>query len=1170
MYTPFPGETFFSHLILFNDFTQESPFDAFLPIDGNYTAHGFSVSSAECPFLSLGALVFPDMSHTMQFVGSNSDCYSYDPVSFGISDPALVIHSNLKNDRLPLGSLLNLQNNTADDMTTVFSKEMDAGFVSVLHSVQVSVFSGVLSATARIEDSVIEMSGESDVFGFPARVNLSADTNSTEWDDLIFTVDGEMLSGDGSFVNALFNGVLGNLQVLAESGTSRLALADRSLNQAIERLNDTRRQYMEAEANARDNNAFYNSALLEIKRTQDRLVAVEVLFNSSEGEVQTLEQDLNRICTEKFCKSECKRGNISRNCSKPTFINQTSRCPTVVREKRQVRVRPFIKEITSWEWVTVCQTQSKTECFKMQCPVGEKTTCNSRCVPKSVLEQVYNWKTVEVEVRTFTTCTLTLFNSSIPQVCREEVDCAVFAPNNSCIQANADCKKARELALKEVERARENSTQVLRELVDARRRLSLAQTNAATAKVRLNIAEQRRDKLSATLQTIEDATEITVTVHDQTLQQIKPLLTVDEILKENKGDMHQVFDITNITFSSVFSKESPRSLRLVIAYETPYNSMRYEDSYIYLEFLKDENLELIVRQIIATAFSSTSKRSVHLNKRQVSEAITRREIFASRCVDIFNTQLFFTDLHEKLEDIRESIDTTRSTIDESFENIESDSDPSLSLTVNLTVLETEFNTTTTAQDLSGSDDEEVNAYLDLIGSYKDLSMESLRSLERTAFSEWQASMEYLYSESGSVGDYVCSGFADCLQTAVNELCSLISLTPEHELHEEFLYQADVLTAAKENVLDLAISTNLSINEALANIAPIIEVANVFATDNYWCSDPPVMVVELPPVVNVSLDDSLRLTCEAESDLLVAYEWRKNGNILPGFNTNELVLDNAQRLDSGNYTCFASNPVGSAESITTSVSVYELPEFYLLPVSVATYFGDDNGAWFGCNASASPNPGWRWYYRATEELEWTEIEGEDTNELFILDPQQEHEGWYTCEAFNYHGSIRADSVSLTLLPFSISLQQFLLGFSISVPNFEDDPSCSFDDLYDSVYDLVTETLGPDVTTLDDFNITNVYPENYDVVFSLTSENATTRYLHLMSFGEIANLALPKVVDLHKYVDVATTAFSRDVVRSVCQARDYSISPGSFFVDKLTYICPDGQRLNSDYLLCCKFF
>ena len=251
----------------------------------------------------------------------------------------------------------------------------------------------------------------------------------------------------------------------------------------------------------------------------------------------------------------------------------------------------------------------------------------------------------------------------------------------------------------------------------------------------------------------------------------------------------------------------------------------------------------------------------------------------------------------------------------------------------------------------------MDAYIDLIRIFENKSVEAVQALEDTIFSEWQASMEFLYSESGSMGEVSCNGFADCLQTSVDELQSLVGLTPEAELSEEFVSLLPSLSMAVNSVLELALSSNISINEALDRIRPIITITDAYATDNYWCNEPPVMTIQPPPEVNISLGDTLTLLCETESDLAVTYEWKKDGNVMPQFKSSILVIENIQRLDSANYTCFANNPVGSAESVTTSVTVYELPEFYLLPQSVATYYGDGNGAWFACNASAWPFPGW---------------------------------------------------------------------------------------------------------------------------------------------------------------------------------------------------------------------
>ena len=90
----------------------------------------------------------------------------------------------------------------------------------------------------------------------------------------------------------------------------------------------------------------------------------------------------------------------------------------------------------------------------------------------------------------------------------------------------------------------------------------------------------------------------------------------------------------------------------------------------------------------------------------------------------------------------------------------------------------------------------------------------------------------------------------------------------------------------------------------------------------------------------------------------------------------------QRVDSGNYTCVASNPVAVVSSLNASVIVYELPVFYLEPSSLTVYAGNESGAFFACNATAWPYPGWRWYFRRTEDSSWTVDEGEITNELSL--------------------------------------------------------------------------------------------------------------------------------------------------------------------------------------------
>ena len=781
-------------------------------------------------------------------------------------------------------------------------------------------------------------------------------------------------------------------------------------------------------------------------------------------------------------------------------------------------------------------------CIEEDCPVGVDKTCYGKCVPVATSRvPVFNWRIVEVEVPSFENCTVQLFNSSVPSTCCENVTCAVRAPDPSCELNNTRCRTLRENRAQNEMSIREEGRQLFQQLLEARKNLSLAQTAQRRAGVEYERFEQRREHLEMSLERLKYAVSNSIKVKERTLEEVGPLLRVYESGRES--DYSNIFSIDNITFSEKLIN-SPTSLVFDMRFQTliDNNVKHYEVSYFYISSQTEEiNFERFSDGIIQTTLAGDSKRSTKWLqarlRRQTVVDLSPREVFDSRCAHVSNTQLFFAEIQARLAEVQASFDAAGEGTRELSDSL---------------------------NDQGSSEDEEFQAYLDLIRDYEDLSMEALTTLEVTIISEWQASMEMLYSESGSVGEISCDGLADCLQTSTDQLLNLISLTPERELSPEFLSLRPTLPFAVESLLELALFSNLTISEGIDRVAPIVEITTAYAINNYWCNEPPVIVSEPPAEVNISLGGTLQLLCEAESSLPLTYHWTRDGNVLPQFNTSRLVIAAVQRQDSANYTCFAGNAVGTAQSLDTSVTVYELPEFYLLPQSVATYSGDGNGAWFACNASAWPFPGWRWYHRISPNNDWTVIEGEETNELLVVNPQVEDEGEYVCEAYNYHGTIRSDPVSLTLLPFTVSQREFPVEFSVFTPN----TSCPLEDLYDTLLSLLSETIRGETAIIQDFNITEVDSENYDVSLSLVSENVTTRFLHLSTFAEIANSALPHIRSLRKSLQLITDVLEGGATDLICPGTNSSVIEDSVVVGKLRYVCPAGQRLNTDFLLCCK--
>ena len=1138
-YEPRPGEQFYTRLLRFKETTQNCEFEAFLPIESDYRALGLSLHTV-CPLLALDELILPEISHTFSFIGSRvPNCSVQD--FLGVSDPALVIESELTSTRLLLGNILELQPNAgAPDISTVFGKT-SVDFVSKLHSVQVTLFGEMFLSEATISNSQLVISASSRVFGYPAEYSISTPSDETDWQELLYTVQGSLLPGQGSFIETLSTLVTNKLMQLGESGNIRREIAQMSLDQSSERFNAIDNQYNNAVKDVREAEEVKKSADIAKTTAHDTLNEIEVEFNNSRDELQDLRELLDELCTEVVCEDVCMPGESCSDCTRPVFIEKTSSCPKIQKQIRSIRVPPFQVRVVVWRFSLACRIFNFFFCYGgLFCPVGRRSFCNGLCERRVEYDDVYNWIQVEEEVLTYEQCVLTVFDGLVPDTCCETVNCAIFAPDASCIMNNAMCRELRQNAMSNVENLQDEQRELFERLVQARKELSLADTFVRKTQIDLTKFEQRRDQLETSRDRLQTAQENSVTVYEKTLEEIAPLLKI----YDNGIDIgyQNIFEVTSVTFNTMI-RNSPTAVAFNVTFQKQIDGNReqYDEIYVYNSQHSEETLEQIADDIIDLAFLGNSKRSTWIRARfgrQAMSDLNQRQIFDLRCAHVSNTLHFFTEIQNKLMEVQLSIEQSREST---------------------TLLSQNF----TNQTLPG--DEEFSAYIDLIKSYEDLSMEALRALESTIFSEWQATMELLYSESGSVGEVGCDGLADCLQTAVDELQKLINLTPTNEINQELVSLLPSFSNATSNLLDLALVSNISIDEALGRVEPIIKITNAYATDTYWCNNPPVIITNLPPQVNVSLGGTLRLKCEADSNLTVRYEWRRNDNILPQFTTNQLVITTVQRQDSANYTCFANNPVGSIETITTSVRVYELPEFYLTPEPVVTYFGDENGAWFACNATAWPYPGWRWFYRATADEEWTTIEGEDTNELLILNPQQENEGVYVCEAFNYHGSIRSEPVTLTLVPFTISQHQYQIDFSILLAN----ESCNLDDLFNTIYSLISDTIKDQSSIIDDFNYTQVDQENYEVSLHLVSENVTSPYLHVMTYEDIANLALAPTISLQRSLELIKDLIREEGFGShICPEHNVSVEEGSVVISKLRYLCPPGQQLNSDYLLCCK--
>ena len=103
-----------------------------------------------------------------------------------------------------------------------------------------------------------------------------------------------------------------------------------------------------------------------------------------------------------------------------------------------------------------------------------------------------------------------------------------------------------------------------------------------------------------------------------------------------------------------------------------------------------------------------------------------------------------------------------------------------------------------------------------------------------------------------------------------------------------------------------------------------------------------------------------------------------------------------------------------------------------------------------------------------------------------------------------------------------------------------------------------------------SINNLMVENttelYTVTFIMTSENATTENTRFATLNEMENMALPSRGDLLAARISLQTTINEERLQVECEGQNYRALPSSLTFQMLTYFCPPGQGLHSNYLIC----
>lgn len=141
-----------------------------------------------------------------------------------------------------------------------------------------------------------------------------------------------------------------------------------------------------------------------------------------------------------------------------------------------------------------------------------------------------------------------------------------------------------------------------------------------------------------------------------------------------------------------------------------------------------------------------------------------------------------------------------------------------------------------------------------------------------------------------------------------------------------------------------------------------------------------------------------------------FQWYKNSATLPGDNSSQLVIPNAQAADAGLYQVLVSNALGMAVSPAATLTVLPAkPSFALQPVSASGWPGDS--VTFASQAVGSDDGldpiRYNWYFQSNT------ISGQTSAVLSLAAITPAHQGAYYVVASNIYGSATSIVAELTV-------------------------------------------------------------------------------------------------------------------------------------------------------------
>ena len=1136
------------------------------------------------------------------------------------TDANIIVWSTFpKNSKqLNLGNILKVlpvSDSNRTGLVAIFSKD-HSHFKAVLPNIQLSLLGSEFQSVANVNEEELTFSKSPNLFK-DYRAKLSGRIKQVnKWKKVPIEIHGIFSNRPGNIPHLLCHQITKYVDIFYNRTKIEMNNTEVVYNRAVSQYTKANITYNKHKLAKIMSSDLVQQMEEEYKRVNDIQYLITENLQVANDEVKNLQKDIDNLCTIKQCPEVCIPQPVCEACNRTITIPVQGTCIFPCTKAENITVITGSERVRRWEYIPQQKCNTNPSCQVLQCM--NTVTCETDFISQPVEYDRYETETIVVNINTNCDkpCSETVATAPVTALCCADSICNSTEQDVECLRESQRCAQTRTIIYSNLDDVESNATEFLRSLDEAKRnttitklRLSRVKADAITDEKRFNQSKQAFTNADLTLQI--------ATASFEKIRKKNQLAKLEKVKKFKVCGFtsRSFFRIKSVSFDTTIINESPKQLAVDVVIFIASQNITVTET-LFVDFnnvnasLKEGAVSIIEKLVLSQ--NTLSKRH---SKRDVNGTGPRNNelYFQQKCVDTKNIVDYIKELNASIFTVAastiSSVFSWKNNVLELSKLINYSSNIlNEELTINYQGIANLINKN--LKDFDSADvkeSEEIDELIKLVQEHL-LSSQQLESeIGITLYQSWQAKMEDLHNQTESAAAFPCIGFSGCLQTVVDTLNDLVSDTPfNNGILSDFSYAA-------QSFMDLVLLQNYSIVSAVTNTQKIYDIASSPVITDYWCASVPRIIVHPVKYLNTTENAPIALSCKAEVDQFISYQWKKDGVQLVDQKNSTLVLTNVTLSDSGNYTCVATNQVGSTNSFNATVEVLRFPSFLLEPNDVYEYLGNLNGATFRCNASGFPYPGYRWYFQPKGEEGFNEIPNSDQNVLVIVPPLPKHEGSYYCEAFIGDESVQSKAANLTVLHSTVVqiAQTVYLNFSYlskigeteihssgSGSGLTLDEDIRLTDYINSDFSGSGEGSGMNKnrnititpytklalqrnllnvlntlmsfgsTTVENISLNFVNPFNLTISFTLYSHNVIYSEA---SFSKINQLAPQAMVEWAETWQKLQELLSISAFIITDAEYEYESLPSSLEVDMLQFICPAGKGVSStNNLICGKFF